>query len=458
MRFKLCLALYFPMVLSMPFDDSNMDSCSSSASNRPVDDANKDILEKIDVPNISSTSSTSCGCSGSQGLNRNTAFEKITNSNFTSGSTLIARSDLQEVPSTNIGSNNNIKDMVFISGGLFYMGLKKAIIPTDGETPKRLVRVSSFHIDKYEVSNEKYREFVQHTNYKTESELFGWSFVFEHANIPKQIKESITQAVAGAEWWLPVPGSYWLEPEGPNTNVFLTNRSNYPVVQVSWNDAVAYCKWRGGRLPTEAEWEYAAQGPADSSNTENEVIKIKPDMFPWGKSLLTNKTRHRANIYQGVFPHKSSTEDGYEFLSPVDAYEPQNGYGLFNMIGNAWEWVEDWFTTDHFSYLVDVIEENSSNISHDNRLIRKRIAHEPDTIFVNPVGPATGRDKVKKGGSFLCHKSYCYRYRTAARYFTTPDSASINTGFRCAMDVEMHRNFDQNPNSNVHIDHNSPVP
>jgi sulfatase modifying factor 1 len=240
--------------------------------------------------------------------------------------------------------------------------------------------------------------FVEETGFITESERFGWSFVF-HTAVPKKLLEKIDQAVLGAEWWLPVNNSYWKEPEGPGTNVFLTDRARYPVTQVSWNDAVAYCHWRHARLPTEAEWEVAARG--SNYNGVNDGV-----MFPWGPKLFPNKV-HRANIFQGKFPTTNSAKDGYEFTAPIDAFGPQNDYGLYNMIGNVWEWVSDWHTIQH-----DVNE------------------------LVDPKGPTEGKDKVKKGGSFLCHKSYCYRYRIAARFPSTPDSAAMNIGFRCARDSD----------------------
>lgn len=207
----------------------------------------------------------------------------------------------------------------------------------------------------------------------------------------------------GAEWWLPVNGSYWKEPEGPGTDVFLTDRNKHPVIQVSWHDAKKFCEWRGARLLTEAEWEVAARGP-----TKNKQAKpTSPHLFPWGTKLVP-KTGHRMNVFQGTFPDHNTADDGYAFTCPVDAYGPQNDYGLYNMIGNVWEWVEDWYTNRH---------------SEEHQ--------------VNPVGPPHGKDKVKKGGSFLCHRSYCYRYRTVARFPTTPDSATYNIGFRCGRSATM---------------------
>lgn len=280
-----------------------------------------------------------------------------------------------------------IEDMVYIPGGTFFMGTDSPVIPYDGEGPKRPVQLSSFYIDRAEVSNEEFALFVKKTGFTTESESFGWSFVFESA-VPPRIKRKITQAVLGTEWWLPVNGSYWREPEGPGTDVFRTKRHKHPVVQVSWNDAYAYCKWRNARLLTEAEFEYASRG--NSTGT----------VFPWGNKLVPGV--HRANVFQGVFPIENTAEDGYEFLCPSDAFPPQNSFGLLNIVGNAWEWVDDWFGNVHSKELQ-----------------------------INPKGPDEGTDKVKKGGSFLCHKTYCHRYRLVSRYYSTPDSATLNTGFRC---------------------------
>ena len=189
---------------------------------------------------------------------------------------------------------------------------------------------------------------------------------------------------------------------GPGSDVLNRSqyRGNFPATQISWTDADKYCKWRGARLPTEAEWERAVHGTKGSASANG-----VPTIFPWGNKLTPNR-RHRANIWQGEFPHTNNAEDGYQFLCPVDALPPQNDFGLHNMIGNVWEWVEDWFTVSH-------------NL------------HPPK----NYKGPKRGVDKVKKGGSFLCHRSFCYRYRSVARYATTPDSATLNSGLRCAMDI-----------------------
>lgn len=176
-----------------------------------------------------------------------------------------------------------------------------------------------------------FAKFVADTGYMSESEKFGWSFVF-HTAIPEHLKNRITQAVLGAEWWLPVNRSYWREPEGPGTDVFRTHREIHPVTQVSWSDATKYCEWRGSRLPTEAEWEVAARGPPKVRNAKPK----SPTLFPWGNKLVP-KEGHRMNVFQGNFPVSNTADDGYEFTAPVDAYGPQNEYGVYNMIGNVWE-------------------------------------------------------------------------------------------------------------------------
>eukprot|EP01031_Cornospumella_fuschlensis_P036561 gene36561-44352_t len=294
-----------------------------------------------------------CGCStGSRG--ESTAM--------IDSSTLLFSSMHGKLPITS-------EDMVFIPGGPSYIGIDKPIIIRDGEGPRRKVHLSPFYIDRYEVSNKDFAQFIANTGFVTENEGFGWSFVF-HTAIPAHIKKDIQQAVLGAEWWLPVNGSTWREPEGPGSDVFATNRSDHPVVQVTYHDAVKYCEWRNARLPTEAEWEAAASGPERRS-------KRKIPSFPWGNDLVPKKT-HRMNIFQGTFPTENTLDDGYEYTAPVHAYGEQNGYGVYNMLGNVWEWVQDWWTIDHAFQ-----DEPSSEVLYD------------------PTGPSEGREKVKKGGSFL---------------------------------------------------------
>lgn len=279
--------------------------------------------------------------------------------------------------------------MVNIPHGTFIMGNDDPVIPQDGEGPARSVEISEFLMDKYEVSNWEFGVFVNETGYVTEAENFGDSFVLDYL-LSEEIQKGITQAVANAPWWLPVKNASWHHPEGLDSTV--TDRWDHPVVHTSWNDAVAYCKWRGKRLPTEAEWEYAARGG------------LKNRLFPWGNKLMP-RGEHYLNIWQGEFPINNTKEDGYVGTCPVHAFYP-NKFGLYNMAGNVWEWTSDWWT----------------------------IRHTPD-FKKDPSGPEKGKDKVKKGGSYLCHPQYCYRYRCAARSQNSPDSSAGNLGFRCAKSI-----------------------
>uniref|UniRef100_A0A8C7F0R6 Formylglycine-generating enzyme n=1 Tax=Oncorhynchus kisutch TaxID=8019 RepID=A0A8C7F0R6_ONCKI len=276
--------------------------------------------------------------------------------------------------------------MVLIPGGVFLMGTDSPGIPQDGEGPQRRVHLDHFYMDAHEVSNRHFQSFINATGYITEAERFGDSFVFEGV-LSEEVKSQISQAVAAAPWWLPVRGADWRHPEGPDSSI-TDSRLDHPVLHVSWQDAVAYCSWAHKRLPTEAEWEYACRGG------------LQERLYPWGNKLKP-KGQNYANLWQGKFPTHNSEEDGYTKTSPVKSF-PANGYGLYNMVGNAWEWTSDWWTVHHTT---------------DER-------H-------NPAGPPSGTDRVKKGGSYMCHKSYCYRYRCAARSQNTPDSSASNLGFRC---------------------------
>lgn len=289
----------------------------------------------------------------------------------------------------------NWDDMVCIPGGIFLMGTdsEKAFVD-DAEGPVRNIEIDSFYIDKYAVSNTKFASFIEATAYITDAQKYGWSFVF-HLLLPPQIAQSLLQmgrSVAGLEWWLQVEGAYWKKPEGPNSN--LMGRENHPVAHISYKDALAYCKWAGKRIPTEAEWEYAARGG------------LEQKLYPWGDVLKPNDV-HKCNIWQGEFPISNSLDDGFLGTAPVDEYLP-NGFGLYNMSGNVWEWCQDWWT-------------NAPNQKGGNK---------------NPKGPVADsmNRKLMKGGSFLCHDSYCNRYRVAARTSNTIDSSASNLGFRCASD------------------------
>ncbi|XP_056128901.1 formylglycine-generating enzyme-like [Lampris incognitus] len=283
------------------------------------------------------------------------------------------------------GDSGSASQMVLISGGEYFMGTEKPGIPPDGEGPQRQVHLDSFYMDVQEVSNRQFQSFVNATGYITEAERFGDSFVFEGI-LSETVKNQISQAVAVAPWWLPVKGANWRHPEGPDSDIL--DRQDHPVLHVSWGDAEAYCSWVQKRLPTEAEWEYACRGG------------LQDRLFPWGNKL-NPKGQHYANLWQGDFPTHNSGEDGFIKTSPVMSF-PANGFGLYDMVGNAWEWTSDWWTVHHTT---------------DHRS--------------NPKGPPSGTEKVKKGGSYMCHKSYCYRYRCAARSQNTPDSSASNLGFRC---------------------------
>jgi sulfatase modifying factor 1 len=288
--------------------------------------------------------------------------------------------------------SDSLDDMVLLEGGTFLMGsTDHEGFPADGEGPVREVTLKPFYIDRYAVTNDQFAAFVEATGYVTEAEKFGWSYVF-HLLVPEDVKKKVKYVPQQTPWWCVVEGAYWAQPEGPGTSV--ADRGNHPVVHVSWNDCVAYCQWAGKRLPTEAEWEYAARGG------------LVGKKYPWG-DLLKPNGKHMCNIWQGKFPYVNNASDGYVGTCPVDAFEP-NGYGLYNVAGNVWEWCADWF---HPTY---------------------RQIDSP----VDPKGPPSGTSKVMRGGSYLCHKSYCNRYRVAARTSNTPESSTGNIGFRCVKDVE----------------------
>ncbi|WP_099159497.1 formylglycine-generating enzyme family protein [Virgibacillus ndiopensis] len=294
----------------------------------------------------------------------------------------------QHVFKTHITSEEN---MVYLDGGEFVMGTDDANgFPSDGEGPARKVAVSPFLIDKYVVTNEAFAKFINDTGYVTEAEQFGWSFVF-YSFLTDEFLKSNPRTAQQTPWWVAVKGAIWKYPEGPGSGI--EDRMDHPVVHVSWNDAKAFCEWSGKRLPTEAEWEYAARGGLDGK------------IYPWGDELIVDG-KHQCNIWQGEFPTKNTKRNGYFGTCPVDNYEP-NGYGLYNTAGNVWEWCEDWFDRNYHS----------------------------NSVSDNPTGPATGQSKSIRGGSYLCHKSYCNRYRVAARSANTPDSSTGNTGFRCVIDV-----------------------
>ncbi len=297
------------------------------------------------------------------------------------------------------------KEMVLIPGGTFWMGSETG--PADSR-PEHQVKVDAFWIDQHEVTNEQFARFVESTDYVTTAErtpssddfpgvsadqLVPGSLVFT----PPLTKDpSLDQALS---WWQFVPGADWRHPEGPGSGI--EDRTKHPVVHVSWDDAVAYCKWAGKRLPTEAEWEYASRGGLDRKE------------YVWGDEEQP-LGRHAANIWQGRFPHDNTKEDGFVATAPVGAF-PGNGYGLYDMAGNVWEWCADWYRPDYY-------------------------AHSSAT---NPLGPDSSYDpdepgarkRVERGGSYLCTDAYCGSFRPARRMKTSPDTSLCHTGFRGVISV-----------------------
>jgi formylglycine-generating enzyme len=305
--------------------------------------------------------------------------------------------------------------MVWVPGGEFTMGTDSDLGWAD-ERPAHRVRVDGFFLDETEVTNAQFRAFVAATGYVTtaekapdaaeilkqlppgmppppEDKLVPGSMVFAPPAEPVDLKDFFA-------WWRWTPGACWKHPEGPGST--LDGRDDHPVVHVSWDDAAAYAKWSGKRLPTEAEWEFAARGGLDD----------KP--YAWGDEKPGAGGKWQANIWQGEFPHTNTEADGFKRTAPVRSFAP-NGYGLYDVAGNVWEWCGDWY----------------------DRELYKRRAGKP---AVNPSGPERTNDplhpfeprRVQKGGSFLCADSYCTRYRPSARHGCSPDTGMSHVGFRCA--------------------------
>lgn len=266
------------------------------------------------------------------------------------------------------------------------MGARRSTFPADLDAPRMRVRLKPFRISPTAVSNREFSAFARETGYRTVAEREGWSFVF-HLLLgePSRWPES----PPGLPWWRRVDGAHWACPEGPASSI--AGREDHPVVHIAWYDALAYCRWAGLRLPSEAEWEFAARGG------------LAHKKFPWGNTPKPGGN-FAMNTWQGSFPHENTSEDGFLGTAPVTAYSP-NGYGLFNMTGNTWEWVCDVFGP--------------------------RNGYQPIVEMVRQDGESSV-PRVQRGGSYLCHESYCDRYHVHSRTRNDPDSSTGNCGFRVA--------------------------
>ena len=305
--------------------------------------------------------------------------------------------------------------MVSIQGGEFMMGADNDQADKD-EYPKHKVILDPFWIDQHEVTNDQFAKFIESTGYVTTAERKpDWEELKKQLppGTPKP-DESLLVAASlvftppkqevdlndYSQWWSWVPGVSWKHPEGPGSTI--DGKGNYPVIHVSWDDAMAYCKWAGKRLPTEAEWEFASRGGLNNK------------IYPWGDEHI-NKGKAKANTWEGSFPYKNTAYDTFTGLAPVKSFAP-NGYGLYDMAGNVWEWCQDKYRNDYYQSI------NSPN------------------GVKNPQGPADSFDpdepftpkRVSRGGSFMCNESYCSGYRVARRMKSSPDSGMSNLGFRCA--------------------------
>lgn len=298
-----------------------------------------------------------------------------------------ASSDEAQLPAVAPRTGSHVIPQALIPSGTFRMGDSTGDgNPGDGESPVHEVQLTEFSIDATSVTNSQFARFIADTGYRTEAEVFGFSAVF-HLAVDTD-PSNVMSAAGGTPWWLGVQGADWAHPGGPGSSV--EGLDEHPVVHVSWSDAVAYCDWAGRRLPTEAEWERASRGGIDGAK------------YPWGDDLFApGSDEWRCNIWQGRFPTVNTTDDGWLTTAPVHTFAP-NGFGLWQTVGNIWEWCSDWYSPRYY-------EESPPE---------------------NPSGPAAGDARVLRGGSFLCHDSYCNRYRNSARSSNTPDSSMSNAGFR----------------------------
>jgi len=302
-------------------------------------------------------------------------------------------------------------DMILVPGGTFRMGSDRHY-PEEG--PVHLVALDPFRIDRTPVTNRQFARFVQATGHVTYAEtrpdpadypgvdpalLVAGSLVFVAPDHPVGLRD-------WTQWWAFVPGADWRHPQGPDSSI--EDMPDHPVTHIALADAQAYAAWAGKALPTEAEWEFAARGGLDGAD------------YAWGDEL-TPGGRHMANTWQGRFPHQNDAADGYERTSPVTAF-PANGYGVHDMIGNVWEWTDDWFSGRHAADAA-----KACCVPRNPRGANRAASFDPR----DPQNPFPR--KVIKGGSHLCAPNYCQRYRPAARHPETVDTSTSHLGFRCVL-------------------------
>lgn len=309
--------------------------------------------------------------------------------------------------------DTSVTGMVLIPAGLFDMGGDNGQASAD-EYPKHKVQLSPFYIDVTEVTNAQFKKFVDATGYITTAEkkpdweelrktlppgtsrppdsiMVAASLVFKETAGPVSLNDY-------SQWWHWVSGANWKHPQGPKSTI--EGKEKYPVVQVSWDDAMAYCKWSGKRLPTEAEWEFAARGG------------LINNIYPWGNENV-NTGKPKANSWEGKFPYFNEKKDGFIAAAPVKSFA-SNGYGLYDMAGNVWEWCSDWYNTEYYQTIANTISKNPQGPA---------ASFDPDEPYIHK--------RSLRGGSFLCNDSYCSGYRVARRMKSSPDTGLEHTGFRC---------------------------
>lgn len=312
---------------------------------------------------------------------------------------------------------NSIQDMVRIPAGEFMMGASDEEGKAD-EYPPHKVKLDAFWMDATEVTNAQFAKFVESTGYITNAEKKpDWEELKKQlpSGTPKPDESQLDASSLvfsppdhavllnnASQWWIWKKGADWKHPQGPGSDI--KGKEDYPVVHVSWDDAIAYCKWSGKRLPTEAEWEWASRGG------------LKDKKYPWGNEDI-ELDKPKANTWQGSFPGHNNGWDKFYRLSPVKSFAA-NGFGLYDMAGNVWEWCNDWYGFDYYKQVKDILS-------------------------INPAGPLSSYDpmdpaiykRVIRGGSFMCNATYCKGYRVTSRMKASPDTGLEHTGFRCVKSI-----------------------